>query len=362
MLRRILGTAWLLLMAAGCPGGGDREPDWTPLGGVIPGGVWAFALDARAHPHVSTYGSLVRLDGDTWLDVPSDGLKAISMLSFDSTGALHARANQGQLWRRPPGASTWERFDDGSGVQIMPVEASDGVLYMGTGVMGTGDMAQIVYREPGASTWSPTGVTYDLAHDSLVADDDGNVWALNQWTTAFRIHRGQSTEFPAACPSVPGSIGRHVLVAATAGTLYCAFLGYVDRNGVIGAYDVATGRSVALNDGSCRGGSVLECHEDYPAEGGYVSQVGRTAAGDFYSIWAQNNGSYPYLLHLRRGSSVWEQAADLGTPWLAGNGGLAFMLRGERVHLYSSQFTGSFNPGDGSVDPGNFFGYVYPPF
>lgn len=205
-------------------------------------------------------------------------------------------------------------------------------------------------------------MTYDPAHDSLIADDEGSVWAFAADQTPTRINRTQATPFPSACSALRVQFSRLVLLAVVDGMLYCGTDRYVVRNGVIGTFEIATGRTAGLNDGSCRGGDVLECDEDFPAEQGYVTQISRSARGDFYSIWSPDSGAYPYLLRLRRGDTSWQQVADLGTPWLASNGGLGFLLREDRVHLYSSQYTGSFDPGDGSVDPGGFYGYVYRPF
>lgn len=150
---RIAGTALCLLLLSGCPGGGEEEHDWTPMGGIIPGGLWGFALDVQGQPLVSTYAGLVRLDGTSWVDVPSDGLRRIGALTFDSTGALYTRsasdidpADQGQLWRRSAGQTAWERFDDGLGVQVLPVQATDGVLYMGAGYSAGDGTYRFVYR------------------------------------------------------------------------------------------------------------------------------------------------------------------------------------------------------------------------
>jgi hypothetical protein len=353
----LIATCAALVSATGCVDYGEEPREWKMLGDAwIDGGIWGFAIDPERQPLVTTLGGIKRYDGSAWVSVPSDGLQNISTTTFDSNGTLYVRANQGTLWRRPPGTTAWEPFDDGQTVDVMPVEATDGVLYIGA------REGEVLYREPGASAWSPTGYTFEPnAYPHLVADDEGNVWAQSQSYDAIRINRTQLTTYPAPLDRVLGAaVEPHLFLAVRDGVLYGGTHSYVERNGMVFSYELATGQGRALTDGTCHGGAPLVCDEDSPAEGGYVSQILWSPDGDVYQIWAGNNGAYPYLLRLRQGATRWEQLEDLGVPWQFGNGGLGLYLDGDRKYIGATQFTGSYNPGDGSVDPGGFYGYVYP--
>jgi hypothetical protein len=353
--RKLIGACALALLATGCPDLGEEPREWTLLGGgSIDGGIWGFVLGPDQQPVVSTLGGLRRWDGQSWARVPTEGLQYITDPRFDSTGALYVRANHGTLWRRPAGATAWESFGGDWQVQVMLVEASDGVLYVGT------DDLQVLYREPGAAAWSPTGYTYDQqANYQLVPDDDGNVWAQSRGFEPIRIKRTAVTTFPSPYDGV-GAVRGHNFLAVEDGVIYGGSRGYTERNGFVFTHDVVTGQWRALTDGRCEGGAPLVCDRTSPAEGGYVEGIQRDSNGDVYEIWAGNNGAYPYLLRLRNGETVWEQVEDLGVPWQFGNGGLWLHIGRDRKYIVATLFTGSFNPGDGSVDPGGFWGHVYP--
>lgn len=367
-------TVWMTLAACG---GGDPVA-YKRLGDVVRGGIWSFVVTRDSAPILATDHAILGLQGDVWTPIAQDGLPALTVsgLFIDSQGTTYAQYASGTLFRLTNGATTWEPFDDGIQGASVPIEASDGALYM----FSYGQPTKVYFRDPGDARWTDSGLSVDIdaIHVTKFADAAGNIWISNSNARVDRVHRTEKVTFPDVWPttvepSLPTgfALGKVFLVGVDKGSgrLIGASGRHenpenVIKNGFVFAFDPTTQTTTQLNDGGCNPSNEISpraCSRDIDAPlGGYTQTVLVTPDGDVYETYGTDNGSSPYLLHLPKGAMSWENAGSLDDVWVNGDGAVEIAIAPDgTVYGYTVGFTGQYDMTSGAYTAGELVSTVY---